>query len=101
MPIFRKDPEWDEEELIVGCQCHWAEHEVRLLYFGSEPDECYVTFNLEPYENVLKRLWLALRYVFGYRSRFGEYGEIIIGPKDAVAIQTFLARFLAKEEKHG
>ena len=35
------------------------------------------------YKNVFKRLWTAIKYVCGYKCKYGYYDEIILG-KDKI-----------------
>ena len=81
----------------IVCACASDEHTLRLMHFKGDPekaddfDEVYWSVYLNPFP-WYKRLWGALRYVFGHRSKFGCWDS---GPTmDADAIEQLRA-FLA------
>lgn len=63
------------------CRCHSPEHVLRFVLFGpSEPEVCVYTF-LRP-DSFFKRVWNAVKYVFGYKCRYGHFDEFLMDPKD-------------------
>jgi hypothetical protein len=44
---------------------------------------------LNPFYGFWKRVWLGVRYIFGYRSRYGHFDEILISGSDASEIVAF------------
>lgn len=64
------------EHQIFICKCHNIEHQLVFSYFKDEP-ELYVTVHLNPEYSFWKRLKLAIKYIFGYRSMYGEFDEFI------------------------
>ena len=84
------------------CDCESAEHQFILGYFpDDEPHEksLYLTPHLVTYDNILKRIWIAIKYVFGYRCKFGHWDEVIIAPNEAERIKLFIDGFLSCEKK--
>ena len=79
----------------LECCCNSMEHILRLSYFADEPDYIYIEFYLNQYP-WYKRVWIAIKYIFGYRSKFGEFGEFIFTSEKAKEFKDFLAKFLAK-----
>lgn len=64
------------EEWII-CECSSLEHFMRISY---EPDfdECvYVTIHLSSL-SFWQRLKLGIRYILGYKSRYGNFEEIVL-----------------------
>ena len=96
--VFRKEPEWDEEEMAAVCSCHDQEHIIFLNYW-TDDDTLDADLTVEPHLNPewrwWRRIWLAVKYVFGYRSRYGEYESISLNRKTARAVYDFIGRFLA------
>ena len=70
-----------EHDLLV-CDCGSLEHIIIITY---DDNEVYVHYKLNTYP-LFKRIKLAFKYIFGFKSRFGEYGEIILSPEDAPKI---------------
>ena len=75
----------------IFCKCESYEHH---LIFAHDEDskEVYVAVNLIPHKNILKRLWTAIKYVFGHKSRFGQYDEFLLKPEDLKKIAEILKK---------
>lgn len=67
-------------ELYVSCECSVLTHLMRFTYY-REYRELYVHFFLESERSFFKRLINAVLYLFGKKSKFGDFGEIIICKK--------------------
>ena len=68
------------EELIL-CKCANTEHQMIIRTLDCDED-VYVTFYLRPLP-LRERLIHGLKYIFGHRSRYGDFDEIILRPEDA------------------
>lgn len=66
---------------LVLCQCENTEHQMIIRAFDGEED-VYVTFYLRPLP-LRERLVHGLKYIFGHRSKYGDFDEIILRPEDA------------------
>ena len=74
-------------ELFI-CQCHNTEHQLIFSYFPEDEDkDVYVSVHLIPECRLWKRIWRAIRYIFGYRSRYGHFDEFIFKKSDALRLQ--------------
>ena len=60
------------------CDCHSLEHQVSFWY-DEEEKSLYIEPHLITHRNFFKRLLVGLKYAFGYKSRFGEFDEVILG----------------------
>jgi phage-related protein len=69
---------------IFICECHTVEHQ---LVFRHDPDEkyyaLYIDVHLITYNNIFKRMWVSLKYIFGYKCRYGHWDEFIVKREDA------------------
>jgi hypothetical protein len=74
---------------ILICECHSLEHQVSFWY---EQDEgtLYVETHLVTHKNFFKRLWVGLKFAFGYKSRFGEWDEILLDPNSQKELYQWL-----------
>ena len=79
-------------KLLIRCSCGWNEHMAFLTYW-DEP-EMYFQFHLVS-GYWWQRLWIAIRYVLGYKSQFGAWDEIVIDRKAVQEMASFLDDFLA------
>ena len=74
-------------ELFI-CQCHNTEHQLIFSYFPEDEDkDVYMSVHLIPEYRLWKRIWRAIRYIFGYRSRYGHFDEFIFKKSDAKRLQ--------------
>lgn len=66
---------------ILLCECNSSDHQ--LIMNHDEEDNtvyCHVHLASRPF---LKRLWYGIKYIFGYKCRYGHWDEFIFNPKDA------------------
>ena len=66
------------ERKIFICECKSLEHLVAFWY-DTEDEAIYIEPRLMTHRNFFKRLWVGVKYIFGYKSRFGEFDELILG----------------------
>ena len=77
----------ERNELFI-CSCGNVEHQIILSYFDDEPEgEVYCTIHLKPERSILKRIKNAIRYIFGHRSIYGDFDELIFKSEDADKLQ--------------
>lgn len=82
------------EDKIIICDCSSAEHQM-VLRFDDDKDlgrMVYVEIHLVPLV-WYKRLWMGIKYIFGYKCCYGNFEEMILSPKHARQIYG-LYRFL-------
>lgn len=86
------------ERKFILCECGWAEHQLLFFYDPDEDDSrfysLYVEVHLSTWKGFFRRLWAAIRYVFGYRSRYGHWDSIMIDVKQAKELLDFITKFL-------
>jgi len=94
-----------EKELFIRCGCGSIEHQFTLSYIPSvweneerDPDrlsaEMYLEVHLTTWENVFRRIWTGLKYVSGYKCRYGQWDEVVLSVMDVIRIRQFLKGFL-------
>lgn len=84
-------------ELFAICECHDPGHVMNFCLDVGEPvTELYVSVQLNQQYGFCSRLWLALKYVAGKRSRFGSghWDSGSISPESASELISLLNRFL-------
>ena len=81
----------------IDCTCSSIEHNLRFLYFDDNKDcrdhDLYIDVYLES-PSGYKRIWRALKYVFGYKSRYGDFTEIIYDVEKVKELKVFLDEYL-------
>jgi hypothetical protein len=73
-----------ENNIYFECSCHSPEHLVKFSFYNEETDEgdLYLSTFLNPEYRWYKRVWVAIKYIFGYKCKYGHFDETIIDPKD-------------------
>lgn len=90
---------WVDKYFYIHCGCFSMTHDIRVSFWKEEiyrdedanhsGDTFYIHYYL-PTGKWYKRIWLALKYVFGFRSEFGEFGETIMHRGEASRLAAFL-----------
>jgi len=70
------------EENILICDCSSTEHQI-ILRYDEEDKECYAHIHLTNLRGFFARLKYGLRYIFGYKCRYGAWDEFIFKPAHA------------------
>lgn len=84
---------------ILTCECGSSEHTVIFHWWEDDKTQnkevfCSVYLLKLPF---FKRLVNGLKYIFGYRSKYGDFDEFILSSKDAYKVQK-IATFLKKKK---
>lgn len=80
--------EFEIEELFI-CQCGDPSHQF-IIAADKDTIEgacAFVSVHLNREHSIFKRIWAAIKYVFGRRSIYGDFDEVIINPNDADKLQ--------------
>ena len=77
------------------CHCNSPEHQF-ILSYDSEEKEIYITPYLSSYLSFWKRIILAIKYIFGYRSKYGHWDCIILNTKEIKRLYLLLDSIVDK-----
>lgn len=82
----------NKDSVIFICACHSFDHQIIFSVFEDDtlPPQVIVTIHLKTYRNIFKRIWVAIKYVFGYKSRYGDWDEFIFNPDDLEDLKKYL-----------
>lgn len=85
------------ENKYVSCSCHSPEH---LLIFmqDEEFDLIYLYVGLKK-QNLFKRIFNAIFYIFGYQSKYGHFDEFIIDKNNSKEIIEILSKIENKKDQ--
>ena len=81
----------DKKEILI-CECGSFEHQIIIVEY-PEDQEVYVEVHLSNYRDFWKRLWVGIKYAFGYKCRFGEFDSIIIRKEDHQKLINLLEKY--------
>ena len=88
----------DEVKQYIECDCGDFDHLFRLTYWKDDPDFIYMYIHLRPH-GFFRRMWNATKYVFGWRSKYGDFDELLLNPEYAEKFKLVLEQFLADRSK--
>lgn len=75
-----------EKELFV-CSCSNIEHQISMVYeVDDEFNDVYCYIHLVKF-SFWERVKNGIKYIFGYKSKYGDFEEFIFNPKDADKLQ--------------
>lgn len=91
-----------DDTMLVQCTCADTDHimiwQMDSRFFDSDfleqyPPEFYVDVHLSTWKGFWCRLWVGIKYIFGHKSRYGDFGGCSLNIKDADRIMEFLERY--------
>lgn len=99
-----------DKELFI-CECSSTEHQFVLTYIKGdlvknkefdvewyEEDLLSIEVHLANYKNFWQRLIGGIKYIFGYKSRYGNFDSILFDPKDCDRLIQYLQKFKDSNE---
>ena len=90
--------------MLLECACHSDEHALKFtLYKWDDGPEICTSVFLSRYHNIFGRIWVAIKYVFGYKCKYGHWDCFLLRPKDADRLITILKKYeqMIKELEDG
>ena len=96
---------------FLECACFSNEHTLKFMLSDDNeleekekqfPDnvELHTEVYLNDYRGIFKRTWTAIKYVFGYKSRYGHWDCFILRWEDADRLRTMLNEFEELRRKY-
>lgn len=80
---------------IFKCVCSTHDHHF-FLTENLEYKEIYLSVHLSPFYSFFKRICHGIKYIFGFRSRFGDYSETILNVEEVEKLRDSLNDFLER-----
>jgi hypothetical protein len=59
-------------EKLISCSCNSPEH-ILVFNLNKEDKEIYTSVFLHQYRSFYERTLVAVKYVFGYKSKYGHW----------------------------
>lgn len=86
------------KDLAIRCACYSAEHTLQFL-FDEDENEIYTEVLLRQYRSFPKRVWVAIKYILGYKCRFGHFDCFEMSPEAAEKLVEALREYLENIRK--
>ena len=106
MKLIKTDDYPTDKRFFLTCQCHSNEHIASFDYLAPtldehyEPVEVFLSVHLYDHKKWYKRLWAGIKYIFGYRSVYGNWDEMTLGYKELIELRNFVDGTLQDHEKY-
>lgn len=81
------------------CLCHSPEHTMQFWMDEDNPPTLYAHVFLSP-DPWWQRIWNSIRYIFGYKCRYGHFDEFLLNPEDCDKFIALLTRYKKASEKY-
>jgi len=89
------------EYTYVECDCTSGEHTIRFVLESDEVyPHIYVNMQLSHSRSFFKRLWLAVKYVFGYECKYGHWDETLLTADEVEKLRGLCDRHLEQWKKY-
>ena len=80
---------------FFSCECSSFDHLFSITY---DNEDCFICVHLSP-KSLFQRIIGATKYIFGFRSKYGDFEEIIIKKDDVQSIIDILHAYGNKDTK--
>ncbi len=80
------------------CMCGSDEHTIRFI-LDNEDGDLYTSIFLNQHRPWWKVLWVGIRYIFGYKCKYGHWDCWVLDPEDAVRLRDMCDEFIKKQEE--
>jgi hypothetical protein len=79
---------------LFVCECSSHEH---ILIISDDEEYCFISIHLAPLP-FWQRVRCAISYIFGKRSNYGNFEEIVLGPEKMKELMNVLSKHTVKTE---
>lgn len=99
-----------EKEILI-CECNTPEHQIIVTYCSEDRGEdimdehgiiyedCIdIRIHLNTQNSFFKRLWIGIKYAFGYKSQYGHWDDFLLDPSDVDRIIPYLIKLKNNNE---
>jgi len=70
---------------VLICECNSREHQIIIEY--DEDDNIFYCYIHLTHQGFLRRLKAGLKYIFGYKCKYGHWDEFVFKPEHAEKLQ--------------
>lgn len=63
------------------CECHDKEHQI-IFEIDKDTNELICSVHLSSWFGIFKRIKYAIKYILGYKSRYGNWDVVIFKKED-------------------
>ena len=78
----------DSQKVFI-CECGSYKHQA-IFWFNKDDKELQCNIHLITHRNIFKRIWVAIRYIFGYKSNYGDWDSFCFKSIDEERLLAYL-----------
>ena len=89
-----------QEIHYFDCDCKGSEHTLKFIFDHAPesdnldwPPELWTEIYLHDWRGFCKRCWVGLKYIFGYKCKYGHWDTWLLDPKDCDRLFELLEKF--------
>ncbi len=75
------------------CRCGSTEHTIRFT-LDKEDNELHTDIYLNQWRPLWKRIWVGIKYIFGYKCKYGDWDCWILNKDDAKRLRDMCSEFI-------
>jgi len=82
---------------FIECDCGDSEHQMLFQYFIDDEKwdkPIFLSVHLRTWRNFFRRFWDGIRYIFGYKSRYGAFDEVMLYKDEISNLIEYLQEYL-------
>lgn len=83
----------------IQCKCQTEEHTIVFAYDPQE-GELYVSTYLNDYRTWYHRVWVGLKYIFGYACKYGHWDTTLLDDLELSRLKELCDRAIAERLLH-
>lgn len=80
----------ENEDFFYSCSCYSPEHTMHW-FVDPESGEIHTEIFLNTPDIWWKRVWVGIKYIFGYKSRYGHWDSFLLRHEDHDRVRKMLA----------
>ena len=93
------NPHFIRGQFVVNCSCNDPSHMLHF-YYNEEDNDLIVTTVLRTEKNIFKRIWIALKYIFGYKRLMCEFSDTLLEENKIKELENLLSQAKHYEEHY-
>ena len=98
------DPQTGYQTEFFECACHSDEHTLKFnldtMPSHEDAPEIYTSIFLCDWQPWYKRVWVAIKYAFGYKSKYGHWDTWLLKACDVDRLEAMLNKFKELHTKY-
>lgn len=87
------------KHVYTECDCGSDEHVIRFT-FDEDDGDLYMSVFLNQYQSWWQRIWIAVKYVFGYKSKYGHFDCTCISGDETVKLASLFTKAAKVQKQH-